>query len=108
MHRRHFLKSASAALALSAVPSYAQQIAQTRKRVALIGSGWYGKSDLFRLIQVSPVEVVSICDPDKKMSAQAAGLGANAVIGVDLDYENLGANGGMLMVTAAGTAVVYE
>ncbi len=44
----------------------------------------------------------------QEMTAQAAAIGANAVIGVDLDYENLGGNGGMLMVTAAGTAVVCE
>lgn len=44
----------------------------------------------------------------QEMASQASQLGANAVIGVDLDNENLGANGGMLMVTAAGTAVVYE
>ena len=44
----------------------------------------------------------------QEMAAQASQLGANAVIGVDLDYENLGANGGMLMVSASGTAVVYE
>ena len=43
-----------------------------------------------------------------EMADQAAGLGANAVIGVDLDYETVGAKGGMLMVTAAGTAVVLE
>jgi uncharacterized protein YbjQ (UPF0145 family) len=41
----------------------------------------------------------------KEMQEQAARLGANAVIGVDLDYETVGANGGMLMVTASGTAV---
>src|SRR5688500_12683174 len=39
--------------------------------------------------------------------AQAQELGTNAVIAVDLDYETLGSDGGMLMVTAAGTAVVY-
>ncbi len=33
--------------------------------------------------------------------------GANAIVGVDLDYETVGANGGMLMVTASGTAVRY-
>jgi uncharacterized protein YbjQ (UPF0145 family) len=37
---------------------------------------------------------------------RAAALGANAVIGVDLDYEVLGSNNGMLMVSASGTAVV--
>lgn len=42
----------------------------------------------------------------KEMSEQAARIGANAVIGVDLDYETI--NGSMLMVTAAGTAVSYN
>ncbi|CAN5115504.1 heavy metal-binding domain-containing protein [soil metagenome] len=40
-----------------------------------------------------------------EMSDKAAALGANAVIGVDIDYETVGNNGSMLMVTAAGTAV---
>ena len=43
----------------------------------------------------------------REMSDQAKSLGANAVIGIDLDYETVGANGSMLMVTAAGTAVRY-
>lgn len=42
------------------------------------------------------------------MSQRASELGANAVIGVDIDYETVGQNGSMLMVTAAGTAVVIE
>ncbi len=42
-----------------------------------------------------------------EMEEQAVGLGANAVIGVDLDYETLG-NGTMLMVSASGTAVVVD
>lgn len=42
------------------------------------------------------------------MTDNAAALGANAVIGVDLDYETIGSNGSMLMVTAAGTAVRIE
>lgn len=42
------------------------------------------------------------------MVEQAKSLGANAVIGVDLDYENVGQSGGMLMVCASGTAVLYE
>ena len=41
----------------------------------------------------------------KEMQDEASRLGADAVIGVDLDYETLGPDGGMLMVTAAGTAV---
>lgn len=43
-----------------------------------------------------------------EMSAQAQALGANAVIAVDLDYETIGANGSMLMVSACGTAVKLE
>ena len=44
----------------------------------------------------------------QEMSDQAARMGANAVIGIDLDFETIGANGSMLMVTAAGTAVRYQ
>jgi uncharacterized protein YbjQ (UPF0145 family) len=40
-----------------------------------------------------------------EMQAQAAALGANAVIGIDLDYETIGQSGSMLMVSASGTAV---
>ncbi|MDR1934467.1 MAG: heavy metal-binding domain-containing protein [Candidatus Accumulibacter sp.] len=43
-----------------------------------------------------------------ELAGQAAELGANAVVGVDLDYEVLGEKNGMLMVTASGTAVVVE
>lgn len=43
----------------------------------------------------------------QEMVASARALGANAVIGIDLDYENVG-QGSMMMVTAAGTAVIYE
>jgi predicted dehydrogenase len=41
------------------------------RRVGLIGCGWYGKVDLLRLIQISPVEVVSLCDVDKNMLSEA-------------------------------------
>ncbi len=41
----------------------------------------------------------------KEMEQRAFQLGANAVVGVDIDYEVLGADNGMLMVTASGTAV---
>ena len=44
----------------------------------------------------------------REMEQRAAALGCNAVVGVDIDYEVLGANNGMLMVTASGTAVVIE
>ncbi len=43
-----------------------------------------------------------------ELEQRAAERGANAVVGVDIDYEVLGANNGMLMVTASGTAVVFE
>ena len=73
MDRRNFLQSgaAGAALSLSAAQAFA---AGENKRVGLIGSGWYGKADLLRLIQVAPVEVVSLCDVDKKMVEEAAEL----------------------------------
>lgn len=43
-----------------------------------------------------------------EMQQRAQSMGANAIVGIDLDYETLGAGGGMLMVTASGTAVVVE
>ena len=42
----------------------------------------------------------------QELQERATAMGANAVIGFDLDYETVGANGSMLMVTASGTAVV--
>jgi uncharacterized protein YbjQ (UPF0145 family) len=44
----------------------------------------------------------------REMQEQAASLGANAIIGVDLDYETIGQTGGKLMVSACGTAIVCE
>lgn len=44
----------------------------------------------------------------KELQDEAAALGANAVIGIDLDYETVGGNGSILMVTASGTAVYLE
>ena len=73
--RRQFLKSASAFTALAALPSFGADaldlINGKPRRVGLIGAGWYGKSDLWRLVQVAPIEIISICDPDKKMLAEA-------------------------------------
>jgi predicted dehydrogenase len=77
MHRRDFLKQGAAALAVSGLPPYAGQLMDVRKRVGLIGTGWYGKADLLRLIQVAPVEVVSLCDVDSRMLAEAAALVAS-------------------------------
>lgn len=44
----------------------------------------------------------------KELSDNARVMGANAIIGIDLDYETLGANSSMLMVSASGTAVILE
>jgi len=44
----------------------------------------------------------------RELAAQAEELGANAVVGIDIDYEVLGEKNGMLMVSASGTAVVVE
>ncbi|MBC7759467.1 MAG: heavy metal-binding domain-containing protein [Phormidesmis sp. FL-bin-119] len=44
----------------------------------------------------------------REMQEQAFRLGANAILAVDLDYETLGSNGSMLMVSSSGTAVVLE
>jgi len=44
----------------------------------------------------------------REMQQQAAALGANAILAVDLDYETLGSNSSMLMVSASGTAVVID
>src|SRR5581483_4384837 len=77
--RRSFLRGGAAAgLALTpAVESALAYFDDKPPRVGLIGTGWYGKADLFRLIQVAPVEVVSLCDVDKKMLAEAAELVAS-------------------------------
>src|SRR5688500_13185330 len=72
MNRRQFLRGALAAGALSSLRSDGVDFADQKKRVGLIGTGWYGKADLFRLIQVAPVEVISLCDVDRKMLADAA------------------------------------
>ena len=75
IHRRNLLKGTSAALALAALNASGMPLLfNTDKtyRVGLIGTGWYGKSDLFRLIQVAQVEVVALCDVDKNLLAEAA------------------------------------
>jgi predicted dehydrogenase len=72
MHRRAFLHASAAGLALSATAGAA--FADKPPRAGLIGCGWYGKCDLLRLIQVAPVEVVSLCDVDKHQLAEAVEL----------------------------------
>lgn len=44
----------------------------------------------------------------EEMELKANSVGANAIIGIDIDYETIGANGSMLMVTVSGTAVFAE
>ena len=44
----------------------------------------------------------------REMSERAAMLGANAVVGIDVDYEVIGGSGSMLMVSCSGTAVVVD
>jgi predicted dehydrogenase len=77
MNRRDFLKAGAAgaaAMTLPAFGAYAAGADQKPIRAGLIGTGWYGKCDLFRLIQVAPVEVVSLCDVDKKMVSECADM----------------------------------
>jgi predicted dehydrogenase len=69
MERRRFLQAGMAGLAAQ---RYLWSADDRPKRVGLIGCGWYGKSDLFRLVQVAPVEIVSLCDVDKKNLEEAA------------------------------------
>src|SRR5947209_1958483 len=68
MNRRRFVQAAAAGLAAAA---YADN---KPRRVGLIGCGWYGKVDILRLIQTAPVEVVSLCDVDSQMLADAADI----------------------------------
>ena len=74
INRRHFLKGSFASLVLSQFGVYGFDLVHPTKpyRVGLIGCGWYGKNDLYRLIQVTQIEVVALCDVDAKMLADAA------------------------------------
>ncbi len=71
--RRQLLKGAAATFTLSALGISGMGFDTPPKewKVGLIGTGWYGKSDLFRLLQVAPVNVVSLCDVDANMLSQA-------------------------------------
>ena len=77
MNRRQFLSTAAAGMASMSGAYAAQADDQKRRRVGLIGCGWYGKSDLLRLVQIAPVEVVSLCDVDRTMLAEAADIVAS-------------------------------
>ena len=72
MTRRDFLKTTGAGTFALAATNASLLAAQEEKplRVALIGCGWYGKTDLFHLIQVAPVEVVGLCDVDRHINTK--------------------------------------
>ncbi|SKB41931.1 Predicted dehydrogenase [Parapedobacter luteus] len=76
LNRRKFIQGANAVLALAALQAKGGPFANTpnKLRVGLIGAGWYGKSDLFRLIQVSDVDVVAVCDVDRNHLEEAGRL----------------------------------
>jgi predicted dehydrogenase len=84
MDRRKFIGTSAAAISAGVAAqailteslssrAYAADASRPR-RVGLIGCGWYGKCDLLQLMNVEPVEVVSLCDVDSKMLDEAAGL----------------------------------
>lgn len=73
MNRREFLGTGVAGLASATLGGCAFAGGQEKpRRVGLIGCGWYGKTDLYALCQVAPVEIVALCDVDRKMAAEAA------------------------------------
>ncbi len=76
MFRRDFLKTGiTGAVSFAALQSRAFAVEGDKPlRVALIGCGWYGKTDLLHLMQMAQVEVVGLCDVDSKMLSNAAEL----------------------------------
>jgi len=75
LSRRHFLSTTAGTFATATLGSLGEEIvAQKPRRVGLIGAGWYGKSDTFRLMQVAPVEVVGVAEPDRVMRDAAIDL----------------------------------
>jgi len=76
MKRRNFIKGATASLLLSSIGTYGFEYFKDEKpkRVGLIGAGWYGTSDLFKLIQVANVEVIALCDVDQNFLSEVSKL----------------------------------
>jgi predicted dehydrogenase len=74
--RRRFIRNAGGAVAFASLLPYDKGLLDrfSSRRVALIGTGWYGKSDLFRLMQVADVDVVALCDVDKHLLNEAADM----------------------------------
>ncbi len=83
MKRRDFIKlgGLSAATLATGTRGYGDDASKPTfdkpLRVGLIGTGWYGKMDLFRLMQVAPVDVVTLCDVDQESLDEAANLVAS-------------------------------
>ncbi|MGZ5253611.1 MAG: Gfo/Idh/MocA family oxidoreductase, partial [Flavitalea sp.] len=73
IHRRNFIKGTAATIALAGIDlsGFASFAPPKKYRVAVIGTGWYGKSDLFRLMQVADIELVGLSDPDSKQLREA-------------------------------------
>jgi len=73
MKRRGFLSQSVKAISLSALTGFQIPLnfIQGPLKVALIGCGWYGKSDLLKLMQVTAVEVIAVSDPDDMQSLEA-------------------------------------
>src|SRR6476620_3223617 len=75
MNRREFLGTGAAALAAASLAPHVSGADTKPLRAGLIGCGWYGKNDMFRLIQVKPdVQVVSLCDVDSRQLKEASEL----------------------------------
>jgi len=76
LKRRNFIKAASASLLFTSLPAFGFKFFANEKpkKVALIGTGWYGTGDLLRLIQVANVEVIALCDVDANQLNTAAQL----------------------------------
>ena len=70
MNRRQFLSTSASGLAAAALSVAGQAGGSKPLRTGMIGCGWYGKSDLFRLNQVASIDVVSLCDVDRNMLAE--------------------------------------
>ena len=76
INRRNFVRGVSASFLLSSLGSYGFNYTNGSDpiKVGLIGAGWYGKSDVLRLIQVANIEVISVCDVDQNMLSEAIEL----------------------------------
>ncbi|MEM9826116.1 MAG: Gfo/Idh/MocA family oxidoreductase [Planctomycetota bacterium] len=115
MDRRQFLQAGTAAATAASLTTSTRAAApdhasgrfhvadDKRRRVGLIGCGWYGKCDLLQLLNIEPVEVVSLCDVDSKMLDEAADLFQSRQVSKQrpktyANYKDLLAAGGLDIV----------